>query len=106
MEEVEEMMLLVEGEVGWGVVEAEDLLEIQETVDSEAVVAQILGVLQGLDLQVSEAVKQELHLLLGQVLELQAQGQVGQEGASLQDKAHLVEPQEEQQLEASFQEVD
>ena len=65
-------------------VEAEDLLEIQET-NSEAV-AQIREVHQGLDHQVSEAVKQDLHLL--------------------QDKAHLVEPQEEEQLEVLFQGVD
>ena len=67
-------------------VEAEDLREIQETVDSAAVVAQIRGVHQGLDQQVSEAVKQDLHLL--------------------QDKAHLVEPQEEEQLGVSYQGVD
>ena len=67
-------------------VEAEDLLEIQETVDSEAVVVQIQGVHQGLDQQVSEAVKQDPHLL--------------------QDKAHLVEPLEEEQLEVLFQGVD
>ena len=67
-------------------VEAEDLREIQETVDLEAVVAQIRGVHQGLDQQVSGAVKQDLHLL--------------------QDKAHLVEPQEEERLGVSFQGVD
>jgi hypothetical protein len=65
------------------VVEAEDLLEIQEAVDSEAIVAQIQGVHQGVDQQVSETVKQDLHLL--------------------KDKAHLVEPQEEEQLEFLFQ---
>ena len=63
-------------------VEAEDLLKIQE-MDSEAV-AQIRGVHQRLDHQVSEAIKQDL----------------------LQDKAHLVEPQEEEHQEVSFQGVD
>ena len=62
------MVALEEIEVGWGVVEAVELQEIQELWDLEVVVAQILG-----DHKVLEVINQDQYLLAAQVLELETQ---------------------------------